>query len=82
MGCAKEKHKKVIVKKMEFACKGESDDGLIYSPLTTYLYPQDLNVGWVHGFIGISLLSDEIGNCQIVGFYMIIKTMNPSYSLK
>jgi hypothetical protein len=28
----------------------------------------DLNVGWVHGFIGISLLSDEIGNCQIVGF--------------
>jgi hypothetical protein len=27
----------------------------------------NLNVGWVHGFIGISLLSDEIGNFQIVG---------------
>jgi len=28
----------------------------------------NLNVGWVHGFIRISLLPDEVSNCQIIGF--------------
>jgi hypothetical protein len=37
--------------------------------LGNIIFPLTINIrGWVHGFIGISLLSDEIGNCQIIGF--------------